>query len=311
MIIGLNLPNYGPLGTRDAMTTIAGHAEELGYRSLWTSDQILLPTSEPEPFGHLLETFTSLTWIAAHTTHIRLATGVLVLPQRNPLLVAKQAATLHHLSRGRLTLGVAAGWIEGEFEFLGADFRHRGEVEDEYVTAIRTLFDDPVPRFHGRHVEFDEALFSPRPATPVPIVIGGNGPAALRRAAALGDGWHGLWRSPADVRAAAAALGATARRPFAISVRTRARIGRRLDRDDAGASAATGEAVTALHGTPDQIAARASEFADAGVDELVVEPAASTLEDFLDQSARLASVLIGTGASVSDRPPARERARHH
>ena len=88
MLVGLNLPNYGPLGTRDAVTAIAERAEALGYASLWTSDHILLPTDEPEPFGHLLESLTTLTWIAAHTRTIRLATGILVLPQRDPVLVA-------------------------------------------------------------------------------------------------------------------------------------------------------------------------------------------------------------------------------
>jgi probable F420-dependent oxidoreductase len=284
VLIGLNLPNYGPLGTRDSMTAIAEHAEAVGYHSVWTSDHILLPTSEPEPFGHLLETLVSLTWLAARTERITLATGILVLPQRDPLLVAKQAATLHHLSRGRFVLGVAAGWVEGEYRFLGADFHHRGSIEDEYVTAIRTLFEDPAPRFRGRHVQFGDALFSPRPTSRLPIVIGGNGPAALRRAAALGDGWHGLWRSPAQVRDAARTLGRSTRSPFTVSVRTHARVGRPFEGIDTAA---------ALSGTPREIADRAREFADAGVHELVLEPSADTVEEFLAQSAHLASILEG------------------
>ena len=174
--------------------------------------------SEPEPFGHLLESLTTLTWVAAHTRTIGLATGILVLPQRDPLLVAKQAATLHHLSDGRLRLGVAAGWIELEYAFLRADFRDRGAIETEYIGALRALFEQARPEFHGDHVEFADALFSPRPATPLPIVVGGVGPAALRRAAAPRDGWHGLWRTPAEVRAARTVLNTAARHPFGISV---------------------------------------------------------------------------------------------
>jgi probable F420-dependent oxidoreductase len=281
--IGLNLPNYGRLGTRDAVTAIARRAEALGYASVWTSDHILLPASEPEPFGHLLESLTALTWVAAHTDALRLGTGILVLPQRDPLLVAKQAATLHHLSGGRLTLGVAAGWIEREYGFLRADFRHRGAVEDEYIAAIRALFDQERPAFHGDHVDFADALFSPRPTRPLPIVVGGDGPAALRRAAALGDGWHGLWRTPDEVRAAAAVLGTAVRRPFTISVRTRAAAGEDL----VGSGAAA-----ALHGSDADVTARAAEFAAAGVDELVVEPLTDVLEVFLDQITRLAALIV-------------------
>jgi probable F420-dependent oxidoreductase len=283
MRIGVNLPNYGPLGSRDAVTAIAERAEALGYTSLWTSDHILLPTSEPEPFGNLLESLVTLTWIAARTRTIRLATGILVLPQRDPLLVAKQAATLHHLSGGRLTLGVAAGWIEREYEFLRADFTHRGAIEDEYIGALRALFEQERPEFHGDHIDFADALFSPLPATPLPIVVGGDGTAALRRAAALGDGWHGLWRTPTEVRAARTVLSAASRSPFAISVRTKAHPGAHLTGPDAG---------SALHGTDAEVVARAAEFAAAGVDELVVEPQTDTLDGFLGQLSRLADLVV-------------------
>ena len=282
MRIGLNLPNYGPLGTREAVTAIAVRAEALGYTSLWTSDHVLLPTSEPEPFGHLLESLTTLTWIAAHTQTIRLATGILVLPQRDPVLVAKQAATLHHLSGGRLTLGVAAGWIEREYAFLRADFRHRGELETEYVGALRALFEHRHPAFHGAHVAFEDALFSPRPTSPLPIVIGGDGPAALRRAADLGDGWHGLWRTPDQVRHARDALAGATRTPFTVSVRTLAH---------AGVTITGPRAEAALHGNDTDITARAIEYAAAGVDELVVEPLTDSLGGFLDQITRLATLI--------------------
>src|SRR2546421_8787693 len=152
MIIGVNLPNYGSLGNRDSVTAIAQAAEALGYASLWTSDHVLLPTSLPEPFGHLLESLTTLSYLAARTDRIRLGTGILVLPQRNPLLVAKQAATVNHLSGGRLTLGVAVGYIEEEYAYLGADFANRGRLADEYIAALRELFESDAPDFHGEHV---------------------------------------------------------------------------------------------------------------------------------------------------------------
>src|SRR5690242_92116 len=137
MMVGLNLPNYSRLGHRHAMVAIAQRAEELGFRSLWAGDHILLPTSLPEPYGNLLESFTTLSHLAAHTEHIRLATGILVLPQRDPLLVAKQAATVHHLSGGRLILGVGVGYVEQEYSYLRTDFSARGRLAGEYVLALR------------------------------------------------------------------------------------------------------------------------------------------------------------------------------
>src|SRR5215469_14100510 len=226
MIFGLNLPNYSTLGHRDAVIAIAERAEELGYSSLWTSDHILVPASLPEPYGNLLESFATLSYLAARTSRIRLATGILVLPQRDPLLAAKQAATIHHLSGGRLTLGIGVGWIEQEYAYLRSDFRSRGHTADEYIAAIRALFEMEAPEFHGAHIGYEGALFSPKPSAPLPIVVGGSSQAALKRAATLGDGWHGIDQSPEQITAAIAAMDQYERRsPFRISLRTKLRIG--------------------------------------------------------------------------------------
>jgi probable F420-dependent oxidoreductase len=168
---------------------------------------ILIPADLPEPFGNLLEAFTTLSYLAARTETIRLATGILVLPQRDPLLVAKQAATLHHLSAGRFTLGLAVGWIAKENSFLRTDFGHRGQLADEYIQAIRVLFESDHPEFHGEHINFSEALLSPRSKLPIPIVVGGTSKAALRRAAILGDGWYGLRLSPDAIEVAISTMG--------------------------------------------------------------------------------------------------------
>jgi len=240
MRFGLNLPNYGGLGHRDAMIAIAERADELGYTSLWTSDHILLPTSLPDPFGNLLESFTTLSYLAARTERIGLATGVLVLPQRDPLLVAKQAATVHHLSGGRLTLGIGVGWIPEEYGYLRADFHSRGALADEYIAAMRALFETDVPDFHGEHIDYSDVLFSPKPSVPLRIVVGGTRYAALKRAAALGDGWHGLWLSPDQARDAVATINEFGHADhFEISMRTRARVGPATDDVDPE---------TALHG---------------------------------------------------------------
>jgi probable F420-dependent oxidoreductase len=275
MILGVNLPNYSSLGNRDAMIAIAERAEALGYSSLWTSDHILVPKNLPEPFGNLLESFTTLSYLAARTEHIRLGTGILVLPQRNPLLVAKQAATIHHLSGGRLTLGVAVGWMEQEFGYLRTDFRSRGRLADEYIPALRELFESEAPDFHGEDVSYRDALFSPRPNVPIPIVVGGNGGGALKRAAKLGDGWYGLRLSPESARAAIVTIDEHGHKEnFAVLLRVQTRVGGTVD-------GALPDAT--LHGDAGEIIAQINRYADVGVQHLVVEPFSSNLQDFLEQ----------------------------
>jgi probable F420-dependent oxidoreductase len=284
MRFGLNLPNYSSLGHRDAMVAIAERADELGYTSLWTSDHILLPTSLPDPFGNLLESFTTLSYLAARTERIGLATGVLVLPQRDPLLVAKQAATVHHLSGGRLTLGIGVGWIPAEYGYLRADFHTRGSLADEYVAAIRALFETDAPEFHGAHIDYADVLFSPKPSAPLRIVVGGTRPAALKRAAALGDGWHGLYLSPDQARDAVATLNGFGHADrFEVSMRTMTRVGDAIHDVDSE---------TVLHGDPAAIVPQVERYAAAGVQHLIIEPVASGLDDFLDQITRFALDVV-------------------
>jgi probable F420-dependent oxidoreductase len=283
MIIGVNLPNYSSLGNRDSVTAIAQAAEALGYASLWTSDHVLLPTSLPEPFGHLLESLTTLSYLAARTDRIRPGTGILVLPQRDPLLVAKQAATVSNLSGSRLTLAVSVGYIEQEYAYLRADFANRGRLADEYIPAMRELFESDTPQFHGQHINYSDVLFSPRPTLRIPILVGGNSPAALKRAAALGDGWYGLWRSPDQVRAAVAEINEFGpKAQFEVSVRVVTRIGPPIpDRDPE----------TTLQGDADAILHKVEQYSNAGVDRIVIEPLSSDLDDFLRQLTRFADEI--------------------
>jgi probable F420-dependent oxidoreductase len=284
MIFGLNLPNYSGLGNRESMITIAEKAEELGYSSLWPSDHILIPASFPEPFGNLLETFTTLSYLAARTETIGLGTGILVLPQRDPLLVAKQAATVHHLSGGRLTLGLGVGWIAQEYSYLRTDFGNRGQLADEYIAAIRVLFESESPVFHGDHINFSDALFSPRPHVPIPIVVGGSSKAALRRAAKLGDGWYGLRLSPEAASAAIDELHRIGHREgFALSLRLQVRVERAVH----GANPAT-----ALHGDADAVIEQLKKYRDIGIGQVVIEPFASDLEDFVEQMTLFAQGVV-------------------
>ena len=284
MIIGLNLPNYSTLGSRDSIVAIAQRAEALGFASLWTNDHVLVPSSRPEPFGNVLESLTTLSYLAASTNHIRLGTGILVLPQRDPLLVAKQAATISHLSGGRLSLAVGVGYIKEEYGYLRADFNNRGRLADEYISAMRELFESDTPQFHGPHIDFSSVLFSPRPSPRIPLLVGGDSPAALKRAATLGDGWYGLWRSPDQVREAVGRMNTFGRTPrFEVSVRVVTHLGAPLsDRDPE----------TTLLGGADAILHKIQDYGEAGVDRLVVELVAIGLDDFLRQLERFANEVM-------------------
>ena len=284
MIFGVNLPNYSTLGNRDSMIAIAQGAEQLGYSSLWTSDHVLIPASLPEPFGNVLETFTTLSYLAASTERIRLATGIVVLPMRDPVVVAKQAATLDHLSGGRFTLGVGIGWIAGEYSFLRADFGNRGQLADEYVQAIRALFDGERPEYHGAHINYSDALFSPRPKGSIPIVVGGNSNAALRRAATLGDGWYGLRLSPESARDAVATIDSLGHRAgFTVSLRVQVKIGRAVEDADPE---------TTLHGDTEAILGKLRQYRRAGIQQLVIEPLARDLDGFLEQMRLFAQEVV-------------------
>ena len=153
-----------------------------------------------------------LTWVAAHTTRLRLATGILILPQRNPVVLAKQAASLDVLSGGRLMLGIGAGYLEPEMTAVGVPMAGRGSRTDDSIAAMRALWTQPGPvGHHGPFVDFDGVDAYPRPMQrPLPVVIGGHTPRAYRRAVARGQGWYGFALTPETAAASIAGLEAAA-----------------------------------------------------------------------------------------------------
>jgi probable F420-dependent oxidoreductase len=177
---------------------IAALAERLGYDSLWAGEHVVVPSPrvEPSPVDPdepMLDPLLALVHVAAATEHIRLGTGLIVLPQRHPLVLAKQVASLDVLSGGRLLFGIGVGYLEPELRAIGVPMAERGARADEYLHAMRSLWEDERPAFHGRFVDFAAVDAYPRPVQrPLPIVVGGHSEAAHRRAAAHGAGWFGF-----------------------------------------------------------------------------------------------------------------------
>jgi probable F420-dependent oxidoreductase len=240
---------------------LARLAEELGYSSWWAGDHVVLPSprvpaSPMEPTDPILDPLVHLSYVAAVTERIEVATGIVILPQRNPLVLAKQAASVDVLSGGRLLLGVAAGYLEPEMTAVGVPFAERGARTDEYLDAMTALWTSPAPEFHGRFVSFDHVDAHPRPVRPggVKVVVGGNSPAAYRRAVARGHGWFGNGAGVAELERGLAGL-----RRAAEQVHRPERLGRLeinwLPLDPVAVSAAD-----------------ARRYVELGVDRLVVYP---------------------------------------
>ena len=216
MKLGLFAINMGASSTPEQLVSTAQAAEVAGFDSVWAGEHVVLPDPQvpPSPMAPqdpALDPFLALAWAAASTSTLRLATGIVILPQRNPVVLAKQVATLDVLSRGRVILGVGVGYLEPEFRAIGADFEHRGAVTDEYLDAMDRLWYDEHPEFHGRFAGFAGVDAYPRPVQrPIPIVIGGHTNVAYRRAVARGHGWYGFALTPDGAAAAVAGLRAAA-----------------------------------------------------------------------------------------------------
>jgi probable F420-dependent oxidoreductase len=212
---GVALPSFGYAVSREAVLSVARAAERFGYETLWAGDHVAFPLRSSSTYPYrdtaMLATtrpaagdpLVSLAVAAGATDRIKLGTGVLILPYRNPLVTAKMVATLDVLSGGRTVLGIGAGWLREEFEAVRAPrFEDRGAVTDEWLAILRRCWTDPEPEHHGTHYAFAKVDFQPRPERPIPILVGGNSAPALRRAGTLADGWIGTAATVDEVRSA-------------------------------------------------------------------------------------------------------------
>jgi probable F420-dependent oxidoreductase len=284
MRFGLQLPtywqDYGASDVRTAVVEAAQAAEALGYDSVWCNDHVIAGPDQPG-MGHILEPLITLASLIHLTPRLALGTSVLVLPQRNAVLVAKQVAALDVLSGGRCLLGVGVGWNGPEFAMLNADFGRRGEVGDEAIEVLRTLWREPAASYHGAVYRLDEAVFYPKPLRgTVPIWVGGNTPPAIRRAARYGDAWSPYGIALEPFRAGVAALqAATQSRPLPlIAAHLMIHLG----------AAQRGH----VRGTPEQVGRVLAEYQQAGLAYLVCGFEAGTLADFLRQARLFAEQVM-------------------
>lgn len=256
----------GKYADPDAVAEIAEAAEALGYESIWVGEHPVLidPHEPPSPLPsetELMDPVPVLAYAAARTTRIKLGTGIVILPLRNPVILAKQLASIDVLSRGRLLVGIGVGYVPGEYDAIGVPFGTRGRRTDEWIDALRTLWCDDQPEFRGEFADFGGIQCRPRPVQPggPPILASGMSTAARRRAVARCQGWYGFFQ---DLDATAAAIGELTRLADEVERPT-----------DLGRLEIT---VTPVPGPIDADTVR--RYEDLGVDRLVV------LQDFSDMA---------------------------
>lgn len=264
MHIGVKIPNWGRAAGPDEVAAVAEAADERGFHSVWVSDHVAMPAAADasshglDPTTPFLDPLTTLAFVAARTRRVQLGTGVYVLPLRQPLVTAKHASSVDVLSDGRLLLGVGVGWLRDEFELLGASWGTRGKDTDTAVAAMREAW---------KSNEGGVQMW-PKPVGSMPILIGGDSPAALARTVRSGDGWYGSGLTAAQFRDVAGELS------------------RRMTESNADGSLLLGNRAAAV--TPDTARETVASFAHAGADFVVldVEPAdPGTTTDWIHRTA--------------------------
>jgi probable F420-dependent oxidoreductase len=301
------LPTYPVGATVEGVAQVAQAAERLGFASVWTTDDVIMPPEEAGPYAEILEPLLTLAYVAPLTETVKLGVSVIVVPQRNGIVLAKELATLDRLCGGRLIAGVGAGWNETEFRMLDAGdrFHQRGAYLDETLRVWRHLWTAPETPFHGTFYDLPPVAFAPGPVQPggPPIWVGGSSPAARRRAGAFGDAWHPVGIGAADlaeqaglVRQAAAEAG----RPMPeLAPRLAIQFGE-------GSEALSATRMRTISGSPAEVIAALAAYADAGASEIVClfnSPDGSVVVERMEQFAQqVMPALSKSGESKNPAP---------
>jgi probable F420-dependent oxidoreductase len=279
MELGIFGINNGLLAEPGIASRAVKAAEAAGFESVWTGEHIVLPDpqvppSPAPPQTPMADTSTWLAFLAGQCDRLKLGTGIIILPQRNPVELAKELATLDVVSGGRLLFGLGAGYLEPEFRAMGIRFEDRGARTDEYIEAIKALWTQEKPKFHGETVHFEGVDAQPRPVQRPhpPVHVGGHSSPAFRRAVRQGNGWYGFF---VDLERAAAHLAELAE----------------IERDQ-GRDSALGRlelSITPLPGvTPDD----AVRYRDLGLDRLTLFPDTRSEDHLMKWIDETASTIL-------------------
>jgi probable F420-dependent oxidoreductase len=200
MKLGIHLPHAGEQATPALIRRHAIRAEALGFDDVWVSEHIIVPRRQFPRSPLFYDPVVTLSYVAALTERVRLGTTVLVLPMRHPLPLAKELATLHNLSNGRLILGAGVGWLEPEFAALGVPFKERGRRMDEGIAMMRAVWTQDPVTFEAKYIpaKIADMTMLPQPISRIPLWIGGSSDAALKRTTRIADGWHGSRETPEE-----------------------------------------------------------------------------------------------------------------
>ncbi len=289
MKIAYSLSNNQGMEDAHGVVDLAVRAEELGYESVWASEHVFNVSYVYDRIGNrpYYEPLTMLTYVAANTTSIGLGTSVLVLPYHNPIRLAKVAATLDVLSKGRLMLGVGVGVIEEELEAMGSSFKDRGAISDEAIAIMKELWTKEDPSFQGKYHRFTGMKFTPKPVQKphIPIVIGGTSRAAIRRAARSGTTWH-----PTALAPQALAEGMDYLKEQAV----------KAGRDPSDISVSVSAAIGSTHNhnryslgeEPEEILERSQKYQEMGLERLLISPNTRDQSQLRPIMEMLAEVVI-------------------
>lgn len=295
MRYGFALPQIGPVGSREAIITVASRAEEMGFDSLWVTERLLYALKAESPYAgrftewpavykHSIEPLHTLTFAAAHTSRLTLGTSAIVAGNHQPLHLARSAAAIDIFSEGRLRLGLSVGWAADEHKAVGTDMATRAARMDEFIAALKTIWTQDTVSFSGDFFQIPESTIQPKPVQKPhpPILIGGHAEASLRRAATLGDGWNPVVFMPAaDLKQRIATLRELTREAGrdADAMQVVGRVNFKLTDEPEP------EGRRPFTGTPEQLGEDVAAFGETGVNELFFDPTSihgpQTLDDYL------------------------------
>ncbi len=254
-------------------------AEDLGFDSVWASDHVVIPDNVAGRFSKVFyDPLIILAAIASGTREIKVGTSVIILPYRNPVVLAKSLSTLDNLSGGRLIFGLAAGWLEDEFNALGVSYDKRGVLTDEYLESIIELWGNDDPVYEGDYLTFRHVCFYPKPVqTPYPpIWIGGSGEKVLNRCARYGNCWHPTWLGPGEMKEKIGRIKSIAydigRDPGELMFSVRNRIETPKGEGTYGGEDAGKDSMFVFSGTFGDIREQVESYRDAGVSYVVFDP---------------------------------------